>query len=150
MLPILSNKILISLEMKEQSLQDIEASLKAYVPDSINNVTILEISIGIFLAMTCSILFARIVQSKLKEEENQTISTIPFKTSRTMIIWTIFFLGLSLIFAGILQLFGFSGIAPLIISILISLISGIPMWTAVNDLFAEIESGTIREIDEYL
>ena len=105
--------------------------------------------LGVSIVIICGIWFARIMQLKLIRWEKEKISPIPLKNTDTIVSWTGSFTGLTLFFFGMLQIFDFGAINSIIASILISGISGSTMWSVIKDLMDQLDSGQIKEIDEY-
>ena len=108
------------------------------------------LTLGIFISLICGITFAYIMREKIKKWEIKKESPLPLASSQTLSSWIGFFIGLTLIFSGALQIFNFSLINSTIFGILNALLFGILMWQAIKDLMVQLESGEIKEIDDYL
>ena len=108
------------------------------------------LAIGIFISLICGITFAYTMRGKIKRWETNKESPLPLASAQTLSSWIGFFIGLTLIFSGALQIFNFSIINSTVFSILNALLFGIIMWKAIKDLMVQLESGEIKEIDDYL
>ena len=104
---------------------------------------------GGLLSVVSGVYFARLMQSKLIAWETDKTSPLPLANLKTISTWAIGFLGLILVFTGALEIFDFSFFNSLIASTFICLLSAISMWRVIENLFVQIDSGEIKEIDEY-
>ena len=73
----------------------------------------------------------------------------PLEDFYTITSWIGSLVGLTVMFTGVLQVFSFSPTNSLIASLILALVTGIPMWSVVKQLLIEVESGEIKEIDQY-
>ena len=132
--------------MSEELLDEIIKGYPSYSP--IKDPFIM-LFLGLIITITCGVWFARIMQIKIINYEKEGVSPIPLKRPDTAVSWSGSFTGLTLFFCGMLQIFDFNSIKSLIASILISGISGTTMWRVIKDLMHQLDSGKIKEIDEY-
>jgi len=107
------------------------------------------LSCGALICLMSGLIFADIMKSKLNNWTNEKISPLPLENPRTISSWFTFFTGLTIVFVSTLHLINFSIMKSLIFSIIISLIFGISMWKAIKDLWIQVESGTVKEIDDF-
>ena len=107
------------------------------------------IILGSIIAVFFGLWFARIMNIKIISWEKEKKSPNPLRTIYTMISWSGAFLGLTLFFTGMLEVFAFSPINSLIASVVIAIVSGITMWRVIKELLEQLEAGSIKEIDEY-
>ncbi len=107
------------------------------------------LSCGAFICLMSGLIFADIMKSKLNNWAIKKISPRPLKNPRTISSWFSFFTGLTIIFVSALSILNFSIIKSLIFSSTISILIGISMWKAIKDLLDQVESGTVKEIDEF-
>ncbi len=107
------------------------------------------LSCGIFICLMSGLIFADIMKSKLNNWTINKISPLPLENPRTISSWFTFFTGLTIIFVSALSIINFSIIKSLIFSSIISILFGISMWKAIKDLLIQVESGTVKEIDEF-
>ena len=104
---------------------------------------------GLFVCALCGLAFGYLIQVKLTNFEKSQISPLPMKNANTTLTWFGFFTGLTLFFSGGLKVFSFSTQNSIIFSFVISMIFGISMWKAIEDLLLEVKEGKVKEIDEY-
>tara|TARA_B100000700_G_scaffold267551_1_gene307455 strand:+ start:1434 stop:1880 length:447 start_codon:yes stop_codon:yes gene_type:complete len=107
------------------------------------------LSCGVFICLMSGLIFADIMKSKLNNWTFRKISPLPLNNPRTVSSWFTFFSGLTIIFTAALSILNFAFIKSIIFSIIISTIFGVSMWKAIKDLLIQVESGTIKEIDEF-
>ena len=107
------------------------------------------IILGSIIAVFFGLWFARIMNIKIISWEKEKKSPNPLRTIYTMISWSGAFLGLTLFFTGMLEVFAFSPINSLMASVFIALVSGTTMWRVIKELLEQLEAGNIKEIDEY-
>jgi len=107
------------------------------------------LSCGVFICLISGLIFADIMKSKLNNWTTKKISPLPLEDPRTISSWFSFFTGLTIIFVSALSIINFSIVKSLIFSSIISVLFGISMWKAIKDLLTQVESGTVKEIDEF-
>ena len=108
------------------------------------------LSFGVFICLMSGLIFADIMKSKLNNWTTKKISPLPLENPRTISSWFTFFTGLTIIFVSVLSLINFSIIKSFIFSSIISILFGVSMWKAIKDLWLQVETGTVKEIDDYL
>ena len=106
--------------------------------------------IGGLIVTMFSIYFVLVIQVKLQEWQRHQQSPLPLADFYTVTSWFGALSGLTLLFTGALQIFNFSALNSLIAGIIVALLTGIPMWSIVSQLLKDVESGNIREIDQFL
>ena len=107
------------------------------------------LSCGAFICLMSGLIFADIMKSKLNNWTEKKISPLPLENPRTISSWFTFYTGLTIIFVSALSLINFSIIKSLIFSLIISILFGTSMWKAIKDLFVQVETGTVKEIDDF-
>ena len=132
--------------MEEELAQGI---IRSYPEYSLKEDPFVILFLGVSLTIICGVWFARIMQLKIIRWEKENISPIPLKSTSTVLSWSGSFIGLSFFFFGMLQIFDFGTIKSILASIIISGISGTTMWGVIKDLMDQLDSGEIKEIDEY-
>ncbi len=135
-----------SLPQQEEIIEDI---IIEYVPTAISKDPTLLIFLGAIITIIFGVLFARLMQLKLQGWEREKIPTLPLGNLKTRFSWAGAFAGITLFFSGWLQLLDFAPIKSLISTFTIALISGILMWGTIKDLLYQVDSGEIKEFDEY-
>ncbi len=107
------------------------------------------LSCGAFICLISGLIFADIMKSKLNNWTSKEISPLPLENPRTISSWFTFFTGLTIIFVSALSLINFPFMKSLIFSTVISILFGISMWKAIKDLWIQVETGTVKEIDDF-
>ena len=107
------------------------------------------IILGALVAFIFGVWFALLMNSKITNWEKKRISPQPLKNPYTVLSWSGAFLGLTLFFTGMLEVFAFSPIKSLIASLSIAMLSGTTMWRVIKELMEQLELGKVKEIDEY-
>ena len=107
------------------------------------------LSCGAFICLMSGLIFADIMKSKLNNWTTKNISPTPLENPRTISSWFSFFTGLTIIFVSALSIINFSIVKSIVFSSIISILFGTSMWKAIKDLLIQVESGTVKEIDEF-
>ena len=107
------------------------------------------LSFGAFICLMSGLIFADIMKSKLNNWTTGKISPLPLGNPRTISSWFSFFTGLTIVFVSALSIINFSITKSIIFSSIISILFGISMWKAIKDLFIQVETGTVKEIDDF-
>ena len=106
--------------------------------------------LGFITSLISGIYFAILMKRKLLNWESKRKSPLPLGSISTRTSWACFFIGLTFIFTGALQIFNFPLIGSLIFSLINALLFGITMWNAIKDLMFQLKEGTLREIDDFI
>ena len=101
------------------------------------------------MCLMSGLIFADIMKAKLNNWTTKKISPLPLEDPRTISSWFTFFTGLTIIFVSVLSLINFSILKSFIFSTIVSILFGISMWKAIKDLWLQVESGTVKEIDDF-
>ncbi len=105
--------------------------------------------IGGALIIIFSFSFVRVIQLKIQDFKLRKTSSLDLEDFYSVTSWFFALAGLTLMFTGVLQVFSFSIVNSFLAALILALLTGIPMWGVVNQFLREIESGTIKEIDQY-
>ena len=124
-------------------------SLIEIVPNTMSNDPSIIIYIGLFITLAFGIFFARLMQIKINKWEKEKVSPLPFESIYTITSWVGAFIGITIISTGALEILSFNPIKSLGFSLLASVIPGITMWNLVKELMIQLDSGKVKEIDEY-
>ena len=100
---------------------------------------------GIFVVIF-SFSFVRVLQLKIQRWNRDKISPLPLEGFYSITSWVGILFGVTIMFTGVLETYMFSPINSFIASILLALLTGLPMWGVVKGLMIEIEKGEIKEI----
>ena len=103
--------------------------------------------IGGTLIVIFSFSFVRVLQLKIQGWNRKKISPLPLEGFYSIASWVGTLSGLTIMFTGILETYTFSPINSFISSLILALITGIPMWSVVKSLLVEVESETIKPIE---
>ena len=140
---------LITIETEGSDLPSIDEFISDYQQIEPIQDPIFWLSCGAFICLMSGLIFADIMKTKLKNWTSEKISPLPIENPRTISSWFSFFSGLTIIFVSALNIINFSIIKSLIFSSIISTLFGVSMWKAIKDLLIQVESGTVKEIDEF-
>tara|TARA_Y100001968_G_scaffold287588_1_gene289149 strand:- start:61 stop:519 length:459 start_codon:yes stop_codon:yes gene_type:complete len=140
---------LLTVSLEESPIQNIDEYITEYQKIKPIEDPIFWLSCGAFICLMSGLIFADIMKSKLKYWTERKISPLPLENPRTISSWFSFFSGLTIIFVSALSVINFSIFKSLIFSSIISILFGISMWKAIKDLLLQVESGTVKEIDEF-
>ncbi len=102
--------------------------------------------IGGSLLVFFLIVFVYVIQIKIKKWNEEKISPLPLEGFLSISSYVSALAGLTIMFTGILETYTFSPRNSLIASLLLSVSSGLPMWTVVKGLLKEVEKGELKEI----
>tara|TARA_Y100001968_G_C19104704_1_gene594291 strand:+ start:34 stop:492 length:459 start_codon:yes stop_codon:yes gene_type:complete len=141
--------ILITIKLEESELPNIDEFISEYQQIKPIEDPIFWLSCGAFFCLMSGLIFADIMKSKLNNWTIKKTSPLPLENPRTILSWLSFYTGLTIVFVSTLTIFNFSLLKSLIFSTIISIIFGIIMWKAIKDLLIQLESGTIKEIDDF-
>ena len=139
----------ITINLEDTDIQGIDEFISDYQQIRPIEDPIFWLSCGAFICLMSGLIFADIMKSKLNKWTTKSISPLPLENPRTISSWFTFFTGLTIIFVSALSLINFSFIKSLIFSSIISILFAISMWKAIKDLLIQLESGTIKEIDDF-
>ena len=139
----------ITVNINNQDIHSIDEFISEYQQIKPIEDPIFWLSCGAFICLISGLIFADIMKSKLNNWTTKKISPLPLEDPRTMSSWFVFFTGLTIIFVSALSIINFSFIKSLIFSSIISILFSISMWKAIKDLFIQLETGTIKEIDDF-
>ena len=141
--------IFITTNLDDSGIQNIDEFISEYQKIQPIEDPLFWLSCGAFICLMSGLIFADLMKSKLNNWTTRKISPLPLDNPRTISSWFSFFTGLTIIFVSALSLINFSIIKSLIFSSIISTLFGISMWKAIKDLFFQVESGTVKEIDDF-
>ena len=139
----------IAVNLVDENLANIDDFISEYQQIKPIEDPIFWLSCGAFICLMSGLIFADIMKSKINNWSTKKISPIPLENPRTISSWFSFFTGLTIIFVSALNIINFSTVKALIFSSIISMLFGISMWRAIKDLLLQVESGTVKEIDEF-
>jgi len=139
----------ITVNLDEAGIPSIDEFISEYQQIKPIEDPIFWLSCGAFICLMSGLIFADIMKSKLHNWTAKKISPLPLENPRTISSWFTFFTGLTIIFVSVLSLINFSILKSFIFSTIVSILFGISMWKAIKDLWLQVESGTVKEIDDF-
>ena len=139
----------IIVNIKDKDLPNIDEFISDYQQIKTIEDPVFWLSCGAFICLMSGLIFADIMKSKLTNWTTKKISPLPLEDPRTISSWFTFFTGLTIIFVSVLSLINFSILKSFIFSTIVSILFGISMWKAIKDLWLQVESGTVKEIDDF-
>ena len=139
----------ISVKVEEAGISGIDEFISDYQQIKPIEDPIFWLSCGAFICLMSGLIFADIMKSKLNNWTSKSTSPLPLENPRTISSWFSFFTGLTIIFVSTLSIINFSIIKSLMFSLIISILFGVSMWKAIKDLLIQVESGTVKEIDDF-
>tara|TARA_Y100001968_G_C19239332_1_gene658602 strand:- start:256 stop:714 length:459 start_codon:yes stop_codon:yes gene_type:complete len=141
--------LLISTKLQEIDQININEFISEYQAIEPIKDPIFWLSCGAFICLMSGLIFADIMKAKLNNWTAKKIAPTPLRNPRTISSWFTFFSGLTIIFVSTLSLLNFSLIKSFIFSSIISILFGVSMWKAIKDLLVQVETGTVKEIDDF-
>ena len=139
----------ITINIDDSSIHSIDEFISDYQQIKPIEDPVIWLSFGAFICLMSGLIFADIMKSKLNNWTAKKISPLPLENPRTISSWFTFFTGLTIIFVSALSLINFSIIKSLIFSSIISILFGVSMWKAIKDLWIQVATGTVKEIDDF-
>ena len=139
----------ITINLEDSGIQGIDEFISDYQQIRPIEDPIFWLSCGAFICLMSGLIFADIMKSKLNKWTTEKISPLPLENPRTISSWFTFFTGLTIIFVSALSIINFPIIKSLIFSSIISILFAMSMWNAIKDLLIQVESGTVKEIDDF-
>ncbi len=128
---------------------NLDESIAEYVPEPIIHNPILMIGVGALVTVIFGVSFARLMQKKLINWEQEKISPLPLGSWQTSISWAGALMGLTLFSTGTLQIVDFDPLKSLFFSLTFAILSGVIMWRVINDLMIQVAKGEVKEFDDY-
>jgi hypothetical protein len=95
----------------------------------------------------CGLTFARLVQNRLESWKQDRLPLLPLGNAETSISFVGTLIGITLFIGGALQVFGFAGGAALLVSMLLSLLTGGALWVQLEGLMQQVQEGRFRAVD---
>ena len=139
----------VTVNLEDENIQNLDRFISQYQQIQPIEDPIFWLSCGAFICLMSGLIFADIMKSKLNNWTTKKISPLPLENSITISSWFTFFTGLTIIFISALSLINFSILKSLIFSSIISILFAIIMWKAIKDLWIQVETGTVKEIDDF-
>ena len=102
---------------------------------------------GLAIGVLCGLTFARLVQNRLESWKQDRLPLLPLGNAETSISFAGTLIGITLFIGGALQVFGFAAGAALLVSMLLSLLTGGALWVQLEGLMQQVQEGRFRAVD---
>ncbi len=103
--------------------------------------------IGGSIVVFFSFSFLYVVQIKIQGWNRDKVSPLPLEGFLSISSYLSIFIGLTIMFTGVLETFTFSPLNSFIASFLLAITTAFPMWGMVKSLLAQVESETIKPLE---
>lgn len=103
--------------------------------------------LGLAMAIVCGLTFSRQVQDRLEGWKQDRLPLLPLASPSSLPPFAGLVLGVTLFIGGSLQVFGFAAGAALLVSLLLSLLTGGAMWAQLERLMTQVQEGNFRAVD---
>ena len=119
--------------------------LLEYAP--LTNPPYLLAGIGLAMAVLCGLTFAKMIQNRLEGWKQDRLALLPISNLETTLPYAGLVIGVTLFIGASLQVFGFAAGAALLVSFVLSLLTGGALWVQLERLMAQVQDGTFRAVD---
>jgi hypothetical protein len=99
------------------------------------------------MAVLCGLTFSRQVQDRLEGWKQDRLPLLPLASPTSLPPFAGLVLGVTLFIGGSLQVFGFTAGAALLVSLVLSLLTGGAMWAQLERLMTQVQEGNFRAVD---
>ena len=103
--------------------------------------------LGLAIGVLCGLTFAQLVQDRLQAWKDDRLPLTPLGRVETTMSYSGIVLGVTLFIGGSLQVFGFASGAALLVALLLSLLTGGALWTQLERLMTQVETGKFKAVD---
>ena len=103
--------------------------------------------LGLAIGVLCGLTFAQLVQDRLQGWKDDRLPLTPLGRIETTMSYSGIVLGVTLFIGGSLQVFGFASGAALLVALLLSLLTGGALWTQLERLMTQVETGKFKAVD---
>lgn len=103
--------------------------------------------LGLAIGVLCGLTFAQLVQDRLQGWKDDRLPLTPLGRVETTMSYSGIVLGVTLFIGGSLQVFGFASGAALLVALLLSLLTGGALWTQLERLMTQVETGKFKAVD---
>ena len=103
--------------------------------------------LGLAIGVLCGLTFAQLVQDRLQGWKDDRLPLTPLGRVETTMSYSGIVLGVTLFIGGSLQVFGFASGAALLVALLLSLLTGGALWTQLERLMTQGETGKFKAVD---
>lgn len=103
--------------------------------------------LGLAIGVVCGLTFAQLIKDRLQGWKDDRLPLLPLGRAETTMSYSGIVLGVTLFIGGSLQVFGFASGAALLVAMLLSLLTGGALWTQLERLMKQVESGNFKAVD---
>jgi len=103
--------------------------------------------LGLAIGVVCGLTFAQLVKDRLQGWKDDRLPLTPLGRVETTMSYSGIVVGVTLFIGGSLQVFGFASGAALLVALLLSLLTGGALWTQLERLMTQVETGKFKAVD---
>ena len=103
--------------------------------------------LGLAIGVVCGLTFAQLVKDRLQGWKDDRLPLTPLGRVETTMSYSGIVVGVTLFIGGSLQVFGFASGAALLVALLLSLLTGGALWTLLERLMTQVETGKFKAVD---
>ena len=103
--------------------------------------------LGLAIGVVCGLTFAQLVKDRLQGWKDDRLPLTPLGRVETTMSYSGIVVGVTLFIGGSLQVFGFASGAALLVALLLSLLTGGALWTQLERLMIQVETGKFKAVD---
>ena len=103
--------------------------------------------LGLAIGVVCGLTFAQLVKDRLQGWKDDRLPLLPLGRVETTMSYSGIVVGVTLFIGGSLQVFGFASGAALLVALLLSLLTGGALWTQLERLMTQVETGKFKAVD---
>ena len=103
--------------------------------------------LGLAIGVVCGLTFAQLVKDRLQGWKDDRLPLTPLGRVETTMSYSGIVVGVTLFIGGSLQVFGFASGAALLVALLLSLLTGGALWTQLERLMSQVETGKFKAVD---
>lgn len=103
--------------------------------------------LGLAIGVVCGLTFAQLVKDRLQGWKEDRLPLLPLGRVETTMSYSGIIVGVTLFIGGSLQVFGFASGAALLVALLLSLLTGGALWTQLERLMTQVETGKFKAVD---
>ena len=103
--------------------------------------------LGLAIGVVCGLTFAQLVKDRLQGWKDDRLPLTPLGRFETTMSYSGIVVGVTLFIGGSLQVFGFASGAALLVALLLSLLTGGALWTQLERLMTQVETGKFKAVD---
>ena len=103
--------------------------------------------IGLLIALLCGLTFARQIQQRLEDWQQDRLPLLPLERFTTVLPYSGIVVGTILFIGAGLQVFGFGAGSSFFLALLLAVATGAGLWKQLEDLMGQVEDGSFAAAD---